>query len=132
MDIATLFDSIHPRYPEFQDQVALITGSGRGIGKGIALRLAREGMKIVIHGLDEGEVSQTTQELQSLGVEAIGIAADFSQEDEVHRLFDVMVSHFDRLDALVNNAADLRRGTLPNTPMSMVNHQLAVNIGAPF
>ncbi len=51
MQTAALFDSIRPRFPEFKGQVALVTGSSRGIGKGTALRLAREGMKVVIEVL---------------------------------------------------------------------------------
>ena len=57
----TLFENIRPRYPEFQGQVALITGSSRGIGKGIALRLGREGMKLVLHGLDGGKLTRRPQ-----------------------------------------------------------------------
>ena len=109
MQIASLFASIQPRYPEFKDQVALVTGSSRGIGKGIALRLVREGMKVVLHGVDEEEVKRTTQEFQSLGVECIGIHADFEKDDEIERLFQATLDRFGTIDLLVNNAADLRR-----------------------
>lgn len=132
MHTAVIFSSIQPRYPEFNSQVALITGSSRGIGKGIALRLAREGMKVVIHGVDEGEVQQTTQELQSLGVDSIGIRADFTREDEIERLVQAAFDHFGRLDLLVNNAADLRRTHFFDADTALLDHQLAVNLRAPY
>ena len=72
MESRELFDRILPRYPELKDKLAIVTGSSRGIGRGIALRLAKEGMKVVIHGLDSGEVAITHKELIELGVNAIG------------------------------------------------------------
>jgi NAD(P)-dependent dehydrogenase (short-subunit alcohol dehydrogenase family) len=58
----SLYESIHPRYPELAGQVAIVTGSSQGIGKGIALRLAREGMKVVINGRHPDTVAATTAE----------------------------------------------------------------------
>jgi NAD(P)-dependent dehydrogenase (short-subunit alcohol dehydrogenase family) len=132
MQIESLFESIRPRYPEFKDQVALVTGSSRGIGRGIALRLAREGMKVVIHGLVPDEVEQTTQEFQSLGVDVLGIRADFSREDEIERLFEEALNQYGRLDVLVNNAADLRRKRMAESDLSLLDLQLAVNVRAPY
>ncbi len=132
MEIAAEFEAIRPRYPELSGQVALVTGSGRGIGKGIALRLAREGMKLVIHGVDAEEVQKTTEEFQSLGVDVIGLQTDFSREEEIVRLFEAAQKHFDRLDLLVNNAADLRRQHLFDADVELMDHQLAVNIRAPY
>jgi 3-oxoacyl-[acyl-carrier protein] reductase len=132
MQAAAFFDSIRPRYPEFKDQVALITGSSRGIGKGIALRLAREGMKIVLHGIDQAETEAVTQEFQALGVQAVGVQADFTSGDEINRLFSEVLSAFGTLDLLVNNAADLRRTHLSDADMSLLDHQLAVNVRAPY
>jgi NAD(P)-dependent dehydrogenase (short-subunit alcohol dehydrogenase family) len=131
MEISSLFASIHPRYPEFKNHVALITGSSRGIGKGIALRLAREGMKIVIHGVDAQEVEKTTQELHSLNVPTLGIHADFNSDESIKRLFQETLNHFGTLDLLVNNAADLRRAHLPDD-LSLLDHQMNVNIRAPY
>lgn len=67
MEIASLYQSIRPRYPELRGQVAIVTGSSRGIGKGIALRLAREGMKVVISGVAPERVEATAAELRHLG-----------------------------------------------------------------
>ncbi len=132
MQATELFASIRPRYPEFKDQIALVTGSCRGIGKGIALRLAREGMKIVIHGLDSAEVEGTTAEFKALGVEAIGVQADFTDEDAIIRLFEETLDRFGTLDLLVNNAADLRRMHLFDERPSLLDNQLAVNVRAPY
>jgi NAD(P)-dependent dehydrogenase (short-subunit alcohol dehydrogenase family) len=130
--VATVFESIRPRYPEFKDQVALITGSSRGIGKGIALRLAREGMKIVIHGLDPQEVETTTQELQALGVPTVGITGDLTRDEDISRLFQTALETFGTLHLLVNNAADLDRKNLFEADQAMLDHQLAINIRAPY
>jgi 3-oxoacyl-[acyl-carrier protein] reductase len=132
MEITSKFASIQPRYPEFNGQVALITGSSRGIGKGIALRLAREGMKVVLHGVDEEEVERATQEFQSLGVDTVGVCADFSGDDGINLLFQASLDRFGTLDLMVNNAADLRRTALFDADAPLLDHQLAVNIRAPY
>src|SRR5690349_20799129 len=100
MDTASVFESIRPRYPEFKGQVAIITGSSRGIGRGIALRLAREGMKVVIHGINQAETETTTNELKALGVEAVSVVADFSQNDAVDVLFQATLDSFGTVDLL--------------------------------
>lgn len=132
MDIAQTFTTIQPRYPEFKNQVALVTGSSRGIGTGIALRLAREGMKLVIHGADSIEVSDTVQQFQALGVDVLGLPADFTDDDAVSHLFEATLQRFGALDVLVNNAADLRRGELADTTPDLLDQQLAVNLRAPY
>jgi NAD(P)-dependent dehydrogenase (short-subunit alcohol dehydrogenase family) len=132
MQTTTLFENIRPRYPEFKGQVALVTGSSRGIGKGIALRLAREGMKLVLHGVDQAEVDATTTEFQALGVQAVGICVDLSDDDSVERIFDVVLTEFGTVDLLVNNAADLRRTNLDDADAELLDYQLSVNLRAPY
>lgn len=132
MDTEQLFHSIRRRYPEFEGQVAIVTGSSRGIGKGIALRLAREGMKLVIHGVDKAEVAHTVKEFEALGVEVLGVANNFSQEDSVAELFDKAMQHFGKLDLLVNNAADLRRRVFVSDHTELLDYQIAVNMRAPY
>lgn len=132
MDTASLFDSIYPRYPEFRGQVALVTGSSRGIGRGIALRLAREGMNIALHGVDADELDATAQEFQALGIEPLAVCADFTREDEIERLFREIADRFGTLDLLVNNAADLRILPFFGGDLSLLDHQLAVNVRAPY
>ena len=132
MDIAKVFETIRPHYPEFKDCVALITGSSIGIGQGIALRLAREGMSIIIHGAKEDEVSLTTGALQELGVNAIGITNNFSEPDAVSQLFEEISQHFDHIDLLVNNAADLYSTDVAGATVERLDYQLAVNLRSPY
>ena len=128
----TLFDAIQPRYPEFKGQVAVITGSARGIGRGIAIRLAREGMKVVIHGLDPGETAATYAELVDLGVDAIAIPSDLRENQGIHQIFEATISAFGTVDLLVNNAAELSRRPFFDVDEAMLDSQLATNIRAPY
>lgn len=132
MDTIELYESIQPRYPEFRGKIALITGSSMGIGKGIALRLAREGMQVIVHGKEQEEVAKTVQTLQALGATAWGICADFSKPDGVEQLFDGVRKHYSELFLLVNNAADLRRTHFNEATVEMLDHQLSVNIRTPY
>ena len=87
-------------------QVALVTGSTRGIGKAIAMRLAMAGCNLVIHGRSDSAYAQETiDEVQTLGVQATFAAADVGSKDEVRGLMGVVEATFGRLDVLVLNAA---------------------------
>ncbi len=132
MDIASRYASIRPRYPELSGKVAIVTGSGRGIGKGILLRLAREGMKVVVHSLDAEEVTQSVNELRNLDVTVLGVRADFRQDAEIEALIKQTVDTFGTVDLLVNNAADIKRKHLFDVDMELLDNQLAVNIRAPY
>ena len=109
-----------------------MTGSSRGIGKGIALRLAREGMKVILHGSDETELTDTLKEFESLSVDVIGISTDFSAEHGINDLFDFVKINHSQLDLLVNNAASLRRVNFDTDHTKLLDYQLAVNIRAPY
>jgi NAD(P)-dependent dehydrogenase (short-subunit alcohol dehydrogenase family) len=128
MDIATLYHSIQPCYPELTGQVAIVTGSARGIGKGIALRLAREGMKVVVHGHLQDETEATSAQLISLGADVLAITANFRQEAEIYRLFDQTMQTFGKLDLLVNNAAELGRGPMFEVGLPLLDGEINVNI----
>ena len=131
-DTKTLFNEMRPRYPELKDQVAIITGSSRGIGKAIALRLAREGMKVVINGLNPERVADAVAEMKSINIDALGVPANLGTTEGVESLIKQTMDAFGRLDLVVNNAADLRRVTFLEVDEAMLDNQLAANIRGPF
>ncbi|MCS7220787.1 MAG: glucose 1-dehydrogenase [Anaerolineae bacterium] len=131
-ELRSLYESISPRYPELRGQVAVITGSSRGIGKGIAIRLAREGMRVVINGRNPETVMATAEALRELGAEALAIPGDVSRTQEVDHLFQKTLSAFGTVDLLVNNAADLQRVHFFEVDEALLDYQLASNIRGPY
>jgi 3-oxoacyl-[acyl-carrier protein] reductase len=89
----------------FQGKVAIITGSGQGIGRGIAECFAREGAAVVLNDRDEGKLQEAGQALQDLGGRVLAVRADVSKASEVARLFEQTRVAFGSVDILVNNAA---------------------------
>lgn len=86
-------------------KTALITGASRGVGKGIALELARAGCDIAVnYYLDEAGAHTTVEEIMRLGPKAVAVAADVSQSAQVEAMFRQVEEAFGRLDVLVNNA----------------------------
>lgn len=132
MDTRSLFESIRPRYPEFRGQVAIVTGSGRGIGKGIAIRLAREGMKVVINSRTVENVQTLAGELRSCGVEALPVPCDAASSAGIDTLFKATLDAFGTVDLLVNNAAELRREHFFDVDEAFLDHSLAVNLRGPY
>lgn len=87
-------------------RVALITGSGRNIGRATALRLAAEGANIVVNARsNRDEAEATAAAVAELGVQSLPILADVSQKDQVDAMLDAAMSAFGHIDILVNNAA---------------------------
>ena len=89
---------------DFSGKVALVTGAGRGIGKGIALRLASHGADISVNDLVPETAKMTVKEIQEMGRKAITVSGDVSQSSMVDQIVDKTISHFGQIDILVNNA----------------------------
>jgi NAD(P)-dependent dehydrogenase (short-subunit alcohol dehydrogenase family) len=87
-------------------KVALVTGSGRRLGRQSALALARDGWDIVVNYAHAAkEAANTLKQIKALGADAIGVKADITDSRQVDAMFNQAFGHFGRIDLLVNNAA---------------------------
>src|ERR1035438_5372438 len=92
------------REGKFHGKVSIVTGSGQGIGREIALALAREGASVVIADWNEGEAERVTSEIVATGGIAIPVKVDISEPDQVDAMVSQTLEAFGRIDILVNNA----------------------------
>ena len=107
-----------PETNTFHGKTALVTGSGRNIGRATALELAARGANVVVNARsNRDEAESVAAEVRALGVRAIAVVADVGRFDEIDRLADAALTEFGRIDVLVNNAG-LRRPA-PITEMSV-------------
>ncbi|MCJ2542274.1 3-oxoacyl-[acyl-carrier-protein] reductase [Thermostichus vulcanus] len=98
--------------PSLQDQVVIVTGASRGIGRAIALHLAALGAKVAINYARSGaEAESLLEEMAALGSPGIALSADVSQAESVEGLFAQVMERWGRVDVLVNNAG-ITRDTL--------------------
>ena len=88
-----------------ESKAALVTGASKGVGKGIALELARRGCGVAVnYNSDAGGAEATAEEVRALGRRAIAVQADVGLAGDVDRMFEEVLRHFPRLDIVVNNA----------------------------
>ena len=87
-----------------ENQVALVTGASKGIGRGLALALAQAGAKVAVTARNLPELKTLQEEIRQNGGEAEPFACDFNRVDEIKSMIDAVARHFGRLDILVNNA----------------------------
>lgn len=130
--IDELYRTAPARYPELRGQTAIVTGSSRGIGAGIAARLAREGMRVVVTGLDKKEVEGAVNALQGAGADVIGVSGDLGNEGHIRTLFERTLKAYGTVNVLVNNAADLRRVRAEELTTALIDEQFATNTRAPL
>jgi 3-oxoacyl-[acyl-carrier protein] reductase len=120
------------RYPELRGRVAIITGAAKGIGQGIAARLASEGMRLVAADIDADSLAATADALRKLDVPVVAFHGDVSQIADIDRLFDATMQSFETVDVVVNNAADLRRRRLLDDDDGLLEKQLSTNVAGPY
>jgi 3-oxoacyl-[acyl-carrier protein] reductase len=94
---------------DFTGKVAIVTGSGRGIGKAIAMKLAENGATLVINDVgDSAPAEQTVSEIKNLNRQAMAIMADVSSSADVTKMMETAIAAYGKVDILVNNAGITR------------------------
>ena len=125
----------------FEGRVAVVTGAGRGIGRGYALLLAERGASVVVNdlggsidgdGADAGPASSVAGEIVAAGGAAIADTSDVSSVVGAQTLVDAAVGQFGRIDVLINNAGIMRWAGLPDADADNLERHLAVHVGGSF
>jgi 3-oxoacyl-[acyl-carrier protein] reductase len=115
-----------------ENKVAIITGSGRGIGRETALLFAQEGATIVVSDIDSAAGEQTATEIRRAGGTVIFVRADVSKRADAQVLADTAAQEFGRIDILVNNAGILKDATLLKMTEEQFDQVIAVNLKGVF
>jgi len=117
-----------------ENRVALITGSGQGVGKAIALAFAGEGALIAVNDIpfNKEKASETVDELRAAGYKAELFLADVTKEDEVDAMVASVIETFGRVDILVNNAGINKDGLVHKANLANWNAVMAVNLTGPM
>ena len=111
-----------------KDKVAIVTGSGRGIGEGIVLRFAEEGAKIVVNDVNEADAKSTVEKIKAKGGKAIAVVGSVSSREDVEKMFDAAVKEFGTVDIVVNNAGITRDVMMHKMTDDQWNQVIAVNL----
>jgi citronellol/citronellal dehydrogenase len=126
-------------HPDLHGRVAVVTGASRGIGKALALRLAREGAAVVVAAKSEqsterlpGSIHETAGEIRAAGGRSLAVATDVRDEDAIRNMIEHATSEFGRLDILVNNAGAIWTQPILQTPPKRFDLMMDVNTRAAY
>ncbi|MCL4302279.1 MAG: glucose 1-dehydrogenase [Anaerolineae bacterium] len=115
-----------------QDQVAIVTGAGRGIGRGIALRLAEEGANITVADVLNEEAEETGRLIGELERQALILKVDVSKRLQVEQMVAETLAAFGKIDVLVNNAGVIRQRALVDMTEEEWDWLMGINLKGPF
>lgn len=113
---------------DFKGKTAVVTGSSGGIGKGIALMMAREGADIVLASRDEAKLNEVKKEIEALGRRALVVPCDVARDEDVFSMKDKAIAEFGNIDILVNNAAVGVRGLIENVTLENWHYIINTNL----
>ena len=114
-------------------RVALVTGGGRGIGRGIALGLAGAGADLAIGYASRADAAEATaRDIQRLGRQALAVRTDVSEPGQVQAMLDRVIAELARIDVLVNNAGTHRRAPFLEIPLELWRRVIEVDLTGPF
>jgi len=115
-----------------KDKVAIVTGGGRGIGEATAKAFAREGAKVVVADMNQGDIDRTVAEITQGGGQAIGCLVNVTDRAMVDALVQTTQSQFGRIDILVNNAGITADNTLAKMTEAEWDRVIDVNLKGVF
>ena len=113
-------------------RVALVTGGGRGIGREIALALAREGCAVAVAARNRAQIEETAATVRLLGVDAMPVSLDVADADSVERAVADVVAKLGPVDVLVNNAGIAESAPLLKTDPELWERHMKVNVTGPY
>jgi 3-oxoacyl-[acyl-carrier protein] reductase len=115
-----------------ENKVAIVSGSGRGIGRALALKLASEGARIVVNDLDEAPAHEVVEAISAIGGKAVACIGDVTEADFGERFVQAAIDAFGGLDIIVNNAGYTRDGVIQKQTDEQFQAMLDVHVTAPF
>lgn len=118
--------------PSLDNQVALVTGAGRGIGRALALALARRGARVFLAARTREQINAVESEIKADGGQARAVAGDVADEGNVAQLFQMIQDEAGRLDVLINNAGIGSFGPLADIETADFDRVIAVNLRGTF
>jgi NAD(P)-dependent dehydrogenase (short-subunit alcohol dehydrogenase family) len=117
---------------KLKDQVAIITGSGSGIGRAIAIAFAREGAEVVVTDINEESCSEVLAEVKEYSPKSMMMKSDVSRGDEVKKLVDITLDQYKKIDILVNNAGTGAVHFLEDTPEEDWDRIMSIDLKGVF
>src|SRR5262245_48097460 len=115
-----------------EGKVAIVTGSGRGLGRGIALRLSSEGAAVAVADLDPQTAASTADELREQGGRALSVQVDISRLETVRKMVATVERELGPIDILVNNAGWEKAGPFIESDEETWDKILAINLKGPI
>src|ERR1017187_725047 len=126
-------------HPDLRGRVAVVTGASRGIGRALAIRLAREGADVAVAAKSEqsterlpGSIHETADAIRALGRRSLAIPTDVRDEDAIRNCIERIVAELGRLDILVNNAGAIWVQPILQTPPKRFDLMMEVNARAAY
>jgi len=113
---------------QLKGKTAIVTGSGRGIGKAIALALGKEGMNVVAVSRTLLEIENTISEISAMGSSGLAVKADISKNEDINLLVKAAVKKYDGIDVLVNNASVLKTDGIENLNQEDWDLTMSINL----
>lgn len=117
---------------KLEGKVAIISGSGRGIGRALALKLASDGARIVVNDLDEAPADEVVAAIEAAGGQAVACVGNVTAEDFGERFVQTALASFGGLDIIVNNAGYTRDAVIQKQSDEQFQAMLDVHVVAPF
>ncbi len=119
-------------FEDIKDSVVIITGSGRGIGRGMANLFAEHGAKVVVHDIDGDVAKEAEKEVAAKGVEAMSFVCDVTDKEKVDEMFKAVAEKWGKVDTLINNAGITKDGLFLRMKPQDLDIILKINVAGTF